>query len=126
MKNYWQALRRYKFGGRVCILLVLSTVLVLLETYQAKSFQMVLNDISNLETLLFYVGINVSVLAVSQIYYVGKTKFIQRFAETCRNDLYYHALHLPVEKMHDMKVGDLTTSIQYVMDVASSIIDLPE
>lgn len=126
MKNYIQALRRYKFRGHVFVLLTLSVILVLLETYQAKSFQMVLNDISNLETLLFYVMINVSVLVVSQVYYVWKTKFIQRFAETCRNDLYYHALHLPVEKMHDMKVGDLTTSIQYVMDVANSIIDLPE
>lgn len=125
MKNYFKLLKDYRVTWKILALLLMNCILVILESWQVKSFQMVLKELNNPSIWVFYAVINIGTPLFSRLLYFCVTKVLNRFATNYRQTLYDKVLSMPMSRLQELKIGDVTTAIHYAGDITSSVIDIP-
>lgn len=103
----------------------MNCILVVLESWQVKSFQMVIKDINNVGIWILYAAINIGTPLFSKVAWMSVSRVLTRFTNKYRQALYDKVLSMPMSRLQELKIGDITTAIHYADNVTSSVIDIP-
>lgn len=61
MKEYIKLMKRFHLGGGIVLLLILSSLLDGIQTYETKALQAVLSDISSKENMILFIAVSVTI-----------------------------------------------------------------
>lgn len=126
MKEYIKLMKRFHLGGGILLLLILSSLLDGIQTYETKALQAVLSDISSKENMILFIAVSVTIPILAFIHFRISSYMRSRFVHEYRVQLFEKVVNSPMEKLQEMKIGKVTVSIDSGESMSDDIVEIPE